>query len=501
MKNLSPEITPSEENETEETKIKTKSNKKTTTQRQNRKKQRLRYILGLFCILLVVIFWVTSSLLMSYMYKDVDYNKPFFLTYFNTILFSFPLFGFIFIPSWKIERGCFSSVLKTIKSVFQSKCKRKKSQVKKNRPIKDEFLSVKPLQFGNVSDSKTDDLKKLNLNQKEKENKNNENIHESENTKEYENKTDNESKTDNKSENEREDNKENLLNDDCEKMDTKPLLQEEKRQKNEKTNEMYTVAKLIKIAMVVSPIWFFANYFFNLSLSYTSVASNTIFTNTAGFFTLFLGIILKTEKFSPLNFLSVFFCLVGVIFVAYSDINADEKSTVYGDIITLVSSVCYGFYPVAIFKLLTDTSKFKAPMFLSIMGLVSLLYYWPLFFILEWTGLETFAWPSLKIFGMLSINAIIGSFLCDYVFTFSVFLTSPLVSTLGLNLTIPLAMVAQRILKQTHYKTLYIIGAISVIIGFCIVNLAKKIEEYFDTRGTNACSCCSPKNRKKKFLL
>ncbi|KAJ6243302.1 solute carrier family 35 member f5 [Anaeramoeba flamelloides] len=493
MENLYSESTSSEDNDSKETELKTITKNEINTQQQSRHKKRLRYMLGIFCILLVVIFWVTSSMLMSYLYTDIDYNKPFFLTYFNTVLFSVPLFGFILIPSWKIERGCFSSVFRTIKSVFLCRYKPKKSEIKKSNFNKNALISINTLKLLNDSDN-TNDIQE-NLHKKENENKNNENINGSENENESGNENENEN------ENEIEENKENLLNEDFQKNDTKPLLQEENRQEIENTNEVYTVAKLIKIAMIVSPIWFFANYFFNLSLSYTSVSSNTIFSNTTGFFTLFLGIILKTEKFSPLKFLSVCLCFVGVIFVAYSDINTEGKSTIYGDIITLVSSACYGFYPVTIFKLLTDTSKFKPPMFLSIMGLVSLFYYWPLFFIFQWTGLETFVWPSLKICGMLFINALIGSFLSDYIWTFSVFLTSPLVATLGLNLTIPLAMIAQRVIEKTHYKTLYIIGAVSVIIGFFIVNLSKKIEKYFDNRCPNACSCCSLKNPKKFFRL
>nr|CAB3488468.1 unnamed protein product [Digitaria exilis] len=56
----------------------------------------------------------------------------------------------------------------------------------------------------------------------------------------------------------------------------------------------------------------------------------------------------------------------------------------------------------------------------------------------------------------------------------SVVWTTPLVATLGMSLTIPLAMVADMILHGRHYSAVYILGSVQVFSGFVIANLADR---------------------------
>lgn len=44
------------------------------------------------------------------------------------------------------------------------------------------------------------------------------------------------------------------------------------------------------------PLWFFANYFFNLSLGQTTVSSTTILSSSSGVFTLCLSILILKES-------------------------------------------------------------------------------------------------------------------------------------------------------------------------------------------------------------
>ena len=56
---------------------------------------------GLACLAAVVVIWVTSSELIQHILDDLSFYKPFFLTFYNTSLFSIYLLGFLFIPSWR----------------------------------------------------------------------------------------------------------------------------------------------------------------------------------------------------------------------------------------------------------------------------------------------------------------------------------------------------------------------------------------------------------------
>ena len=64
-----------------------------------------RKALGGICLLLVVFIWVASAELIQFIFHDEDFRAPFFLTYFNTSLFSVYLLGFFFRASWWTELG------------------------------------------------------------------------------------------------------------------------------------------------------------------------------------------------------------------------------------------------------------------------------------------------------------------------------------------------------------------------------------------------------------
>ena len=64
-----------------------------------------KLVAGLICTMLVVVLWVGSSELSQFIFDDADYSKPFFMTAFNTSMFSVYLLGFLFFPSWRESTG------------------------------------------------------------------------------------------------------------------------------------------------------------------------------------------------------------------------------------------------------------------------------------------------------------------------------------------------------------------------------------------------------------
>ena len=60
-----------------------------------------RLAIGLLTLLLVDIIWVASSELTEYIFKNQNYNKPFFSTYLKTSLFMLYLPGFLIYKPWR----------------------------------------------------------------------------------------------------------------------------------------------------------------------------------------------------------------------------------------------------------------------------------------------------------------------------------------------------------------------------------------------------------------
>ena len=60
---------------------------------------------------------------------------------------------------------------------------------------------------------------------------------------------------------------------------------------------------------------------------------------------------------------------------------------------------------------------------------------------------EIFEWPNLSAIGGMTLNAIFGTVISDFCWCKSVMLLGPLLPTLGIALTIPLAMIYNIIIE------------------------------------------------------
>ncbi|KAL0090162.1 hypothetical protein J3Q64DRAFT_1636886 [Phycomyces blakesleeanus] len=233
----------------------------------------------------------------------------------------------------------------------------------------------------------------------------------------------------------------------------------------------------IKLSLMFCLLWFGANYTNNASLAYTSVGSSTILSSMSGLFTLVIGAIFKVEKVTWIKVAAICISFSGVVLVSYSDQLAEEHaehpSALIGDLLSLMGAFFYGAYTTLLKLKIGDESRINIPLFFGCVGLFNFALLWPLFPIFHWLKIETFQLPmSGSLWAMIGINAFVGTFLSDYLWILAMFMTSPLVVTIGVSLTIPLALMVEIIFKHHTPAIQYAIGAILVIVGFFIVNLA-----------------------------
>ena len=64
-----------------------------------------RLIAGILVLLLVDVIWVASSEFTKYIFTDLDFDKPYFTTYFKTSLFMTYLVGFLLYKPWRDQCG------------------------------------------------------------------------------------------------------------------------------------------------------------------------------------------------------------------------------------------------------------------------------------------------------------------------------------------------------------------------------------------------------------
>lgn len=247
----------------------------------------------------------------------------------------------------------------------------------------------------------------------------------------------------------------------------------------------YARRKLWFWAAVFCPFWFFANYFFNASLAITSVASNTVLSATSSVWTLLLSYLLLNESVGPLKWIGIAFCVTGSILVGVSDNGSGSgsgkggggggdgggKNTVFGNVIALLSAFFYAVYTSILRYGLPDDERYAMGMVFGAVGVINFICLWPGLVLVDLLNWEKFEWPSIGQFWPLLLNALIGTNLSDVLWARSVVLTSPVVATLGLSLTTPLAMIVDAAFKGAHFSTAYVIGASFVMCGFVMANL------------------------------
>lgn len=237
----------------------------------------------------------------------------------------------------------------------------------------------------------------------------------------------------------------------------------------------------VKLSLQFTLLWFTANLVTNASLSYTSVTSQTILSTTSSFFTLIIGYLFSVEKINQNKIAGILLSFAGVVIVTEVDYSAPDAPdisrilTLGGNLLALLGALIYGIYTILLkikvtVKDINKERELNTHLFFGFVGLFSIVFLWPVIIILHLSDVERFALPKEReTIVLLSVNALI-TLISDYCWCKAVLLTSPLTVTVGLSLTIPIAMVGDWILEGFILNWWYLFGAFIVGMGFFIIN-------------------------------
>jgi solute carrier family 35 protein F5 len=409
-----------------------------------------RYALGLLLLAVVVCLWVASSTLIQLIFVDMHFSSPFFLTYYSTCLFS------LYLPLYALRQLC-----RRCCTSERSRLRAEHTQLSMSGSHLSPSRSSRVDSFGDQrsprridvlpADGFTDaDTVKMRSARARP-------LHDD---------------TDTDADDDADLEREPLLAwyDDC------PTGADLSSSVDVRTVSVLDTAKL---SLYLCPIWFSMNYAFNVSLDLTSIASSTILSTTASLFVLMFSYLLDSStKIRAQQVIGVFITIAGVGMISWKDTEAASPSTanaamhpLTGDVIATLGSIIYGLYTVLLKLRIPDENAVEMQLVFGFLGLFNTLIFWPGFFIVDAMGIEPLVAPPTRVVLFLTLNGIFGTVISDFLWAKSVLLTSPLISSLGLALTIPLAIIVDWFLHDLHFTVLYFLGGLCVLLGFILVNL------------------------------
>ncbi|GMM53513.1 hypothetical protein DAKH74_001290 [Maudiozyma humilis] len=255
----------------------------------------------------------------------------------------------------------------------------------------------------------------------------------------------------------------------------------------------------VRLSAQFCALWFIANFATNASLAYTSVASQTMLSSTSSFFTLFIGALGKVETVTKPKVIGSILSFLGIALVTQSDSlqghlpikpgmtgatalssqpgDFTSWTSMVGNVLAITGALFYGIYSTLLKIKVRDESMINMKIFFGFVGLCTLLFMWPTLIVLHYMGWERFELPrDPRVIAIIASNMMI-TFVSDFCWAKAMLLTSPLTVTVGLSITIPVAMFGDILFKKKEMPIEYLLGGLLILVSFFIISKNTEQEE------------------------
>lgn len=251
--------------------------------------------------------------------------------------------------------------------------------------------------------------------------------------------------------------------------------------------EELTPREITVLSLQIAFIYYLYNVLGMLSLRFTSASNQTVLGSTTAIFTLFIGVLLKIDKFTTKKLLCVIISMAGVILINVSQSPPTDDHNKYqpknpklGNTLALAAAFCYALYLIIMkVKCGTGTKTTNERRLFGYVGLVTALFGVPVLFLVHILDIEKFEFPppNNTILVMVLVNSVF-SYISDFVTILAMLLTSPLITSLALTSAIPISVFIDFVIMYvTNTKSLssnvymYGFGIFSILMSVILINV------------------------------
>ncbi|CAD5206259.1 unnamed protein product [Bursaphelenchus okinawaensis] len=220
----------------------------------------------------------------------------------------------------------------------------------------------------------------------------------------------------------------------------------------------------VKYTLYFAPLWFVSSVTYQASLLFSSVSSVNMISASSSLFVLLLGALFSPyleDRFSFMKFGLVILNLAGVAIVS-------QFSSVWtGTVLAVVSAFTYAIYLTVFTVISRKNDKIDMNLLFGVIGVFSLIICTPLMFVVHVTGLEPqLPLPNAHEFTVVLLNGMIGSVLTDYLWLYATLMTNSLISSISLTLTIPMSLFADAIFRLQFPDAAQLLAAVPIMASF-----------------------------------
>ena len=171
-------------------------------------------------------------------------------------------------------------------------------------------------------------------------------------------------------------------------------------------------------------------------------------------------------------------CVLGNISTIWQDSETDSQHAYHyawlGDFCSLLGALMYALYTTRLSYFVPNDDAISMPLFFGFLGVINMVLLFPVVVGLHFSGIESLSGVDGKIFVLLIVKGLFDNVLSDYLWARAVLLTSPTVATVGLSLTVPMAIASDFIMHGIYPSAITIFSSALVLSSFLVTAAASQ---------------------------